>query len=78
MIRVWIANNGLHCSINVGVYGDRESFAWGIITADLMRHAANAIALRKGTDNESVLSEIKQGLFAELDHPTSDTPGGFV
>lgn len=35
MIRVWIAERGLHASLNVGLYGDRPAFErsmqWGRI-----------------------------------------------
>ena len=47
LARVWIAQQGLHCSLKVGLYaGDgvsREMTAWGIILADLAGHVAEAL-----------------------------------
>src|SRR3546814_13999948 len=55
MIRTWIAEQGLHCTINVGLYRDNgehdEATAWGIILADVVRHLANAVEERYG-DNQ--------------------------
>src|SRR5262245_33211441 len=47
MLRVWIAEGGLRCSIKVGMYRETmdvaEEKAWGTILADVARHVANAL-----------------------------------
>ena len=47
LARVWVAEEGLHCSLKIGMYhestdGD-ERRAWGTILADMTRHIANAL-----------------------------------
>ena len=50
LVRVWVAEQGLHCSLRVGLYaGDGvpwETAAWGTILADLAGHVADARAPR--------------------------------
>jgi hypothetical protein len=41
VLRVWIANNGQHVSLKVGVWKDPT--AWGIMLADLAGHIAKYI-----------------------------------
>lgn len=51
MLSAWIAENGLHCTMNVGIWhaqGRREARAWGILLADVIRHLANAIEEQQG------------------------------
>ena len=47
MLRVWIAEQGLHCSLKVGMYRESttvpEEKAWAKILADVARHVANAL-----------------------------------
>jgi hypothetical protein len=46
MISGWIAEQGLHCTLNIGMWhgqGMSESASWGILLADVVRHVANAI-----------------------------------
>src|SRR5262245_14300541 len=81
MIRAWIANNGLHCSLNIGVWESRpgveEPWAWGILIADVARHVADALT-RQGKERSRTIAEIRDGFLAELNHPTSGTAGEFV
>lgn len=81
MARVWIAQGGLHCSLNVGVYADHpnvdEAVAWGIMLADIARHAANALA--QGQEGApDILRKIERSMTDELAKPTSDMRGGFA
>jgi len=81
LMRAWVAEKGLHCSLNIGLYdGQRvpEERAWGIILADAARHIANALASSAGRDRDRALREIRRTFEAELDGPTSDVRGGFV
>ena len=81
LIRAWVAEEGLHCSLRIGVYDEqdiREEKAWGIVLADAARHIADALALSAGRDREAALHEIMRSLEAELDWPTSEMRGDFA
>ncbi|HEX6119963.1 MAG TPA: DUF5076 domain-containing protein [Dongiaceae bacterium] len=81
MIRVWIAEKGLHCTINVGMYEKHrvpEAEAWGMILADVTRHVADALRTRHGTDVAVTVDRIRESYLTELDSPTSETKGGFA
>jgi hypothetical protein len=83
MIRVWIAEKGLHCAMNVGLYSNRdgasETGAWGIILADVARHVAMALA-ESGpvASRQRHLEQITSALETELANPTSPVAGKFV
>jgi len=49
-----------------------DAGAWGLMLADVARHAAKAYA-KEGKNPADVLARIRQLLDAELSHPT-DTP----
>ena len=80
MLGAWIAENGLHCSINIGMWhdsGQDEPVAWGILLSDVIRHIAAATHDQYGFDKAGTISAIIDSLHAELDEPTSDTEGSF-
>jgi hypothetical protein len=82
MLRVWIAERGLHCSVKIGMYRETmnisEEKAWGTILADLAKHIADALQLKYSTDTAESLQKIRDGFVNELEKPTSDAKGGFV
>jgi hypothetical protein len=82
MLRVWIADQGLHCSLKVGLYKETtkipEERAWGTILADAARHLAQALEAQYGTDANQTLRGIRDHFNAEVADPTSETKGGFV
>jgi hypothetical protein len=82
MLRVWIAERKLHCSIKVGMYEEtmkvREESAWGTILADVARHLASALQEGYGRDHEASLRAISDKFLAEIDKSTSTRSGGFV
>jgi hypothetical protein len=81
MARVWIAEKGLHCGLNIGLYANNgidETRAWGILLADMARHVSNALAERGSAPGADIaLSSIWQTMAVELDKPTSATTGSF-
>jgi hypothetical protein len=80
MISAWIAEKGLHCTMNVGMWesiGQNEPRAWGIFLADVVRHVSNAVGERTGVSADVTTSEIFESLRAELDDPTSPAKGSF-
>lgn len=81
MARVWAAEKGLHCCLNIGVYrnsGHRESTAWGVILSDLARHVANALS-EAGDEpsSEVALAEIFRIIQREIEEPTAEATGSF-
>jgi len=75
LMRVWMANQGQHVSLRLGVWDDPA--AWGILLADLARHVADAYQQTEGLDPLRTLQRIKAGLDAEWDSPTNDLSGDF-
>ncbi|MBA0447255.1 DUF5076 domain-containing protein [Stenotrophomonas maltophilia] len=82
MIRVWIAERGLHASLKMGLYEDRpdiqEERAWGRILADVAQHVADALAVSQGTDRDVAIKAIKAAFNEELQAPSSGRSGGFA
>jgi hypothetical protein len=82
MLRVWIAERKLHCSIKVGMYremsGIGEERAWGVILADVTRHLAIALEPEYSADRGECVRKIRENYLEELDAPTSDAQGAFV
>jgi hypothetical protein len=81
VIRVWIANKGLHCSLRIGAWAHDpeidERKAWGVVLADTIQHVADGLQ-RPGKDKTQTVAVILTTLLAELDRPTSATAGDFV
>jgi hypothetical protein len=73
LLRVWVANNDQHVSLQWGAWEDPA--AWGIMLSDLMHHIANAYHQDRGLDLAATLERIKAGLQAELSSPTDDPSG---
>lgn len=82
MARVWIAEQGLHCSLNVGIYKDNpdvdEEKAWGIMLADIARHISSALAGSSPEMRARIIDDIKHRFIEELSSPSSDVQGDFV
>ena len=82
MLRAWIAERQLWCSIKVGLYQEAtnisEGRAWGILLADVTRHIATAMESAYSTDRTKIIEEIRDNYLKELGKPTSDTTGEFA
>lgn len=82
MLRVWIAERKLHCSMKVGMYRETmnvpEEKAWGTILADVARHLANALESGYSTNAVESLQKIRESFNNELTAPTSNAKGDFV
>ena len=80
MVSAWIAENDLHCSLKVGMWqelGHNEPRAWGVLLADIVRHAANALQEEHGDPAVETSDLIVQALLREFDEPTSTAHGSF-
>ena len=80
MLSAWIAERGLHCTMNVGMWsasGQNEPKAWGILLADVVRHLANALQEQQGANQESTIEAVVDSFLEELNEPTSQAEGSF-
>ena len=77
MVRAWVVNGGLQCSLHVDSRGDQEAIFWGILLTDIVRHVANAMREARGWDAQETTAEIRRVFNAELDHPTAEPSGRF-
>ena len=79
MARIWIAQRKLHCVLNVGHWsgtsGVDERHAWGIVLADIARHASFALEDLTGNDARENLRMILESFQAEIAHKTSEHVG---
>lgn len=79
MARVWIAQNKLNCVLNVGHWlagsGIDERHAWGIVLADIARHASFALEDATGQDSRENLKLILESFRAEIGDKTSEHSG---
>jgi hypothetical protein len=79
LARVWIAEQGLHCSLRVGLYAAdgvaRETAAWGIILADLAGHVADALSAEGLGSRADLLDALVERFNDEAAEPSSERTG---
>lgn len=79
MARIWIANGKLHCVLNVGHWQNSGRFdereAWGIVLADIARHASFALEDVMGADPRENLNMILESFKSEIQCKTSEHQG---
>ena len=82
MLRMWIAEEKLFCSMKVGMYTDSteipESRAWGVMLADAARHIAMAMEEKYVIPREKTLQEIQRAFVQQLASPASPASGQFA
>ena len=58
-------------AVSVGLRRSFEDpFTWGVLLVDLARHAARIYALETDISEDEALAQIRDGIEAELGHPT--------
>ncbi|NPC55696.1 DUF5076 domain-containing protein [Caenimonas sp. S4] len=80
MLSAWIAERGLHCTMNIGMWraqGVDEPAAWGTLLADVVRHLAAGTREETGAEPSTTVQAIVEALLEELGEPTSQAEGGF-
>jgi hypothetical protein len=80
MISGWIAEKGLHTTLNIGIWeaaGRDEPKAWGVFLADVVRHISNAIRDHNGAPTDETAATILAALDKEFNNPTSNPSGAF-
>ena len=82
MLRVWVAEGQLHCSLKIGMYRDGmgidEEVAWGTILADAARHIAKALQDGGSLNETESLAILVSKFNDEVSVPSSELKGGFV
>jgi hypothetical protein len=73
LIRLWVANEHEHVSLRAGVWEDAG--AWGLLLADLARHAATAEAQTSDGDPDEILRRIMYAFESEMASPTEEAEG---
>ena len=83
MIRVWIAHEDLHLSLNLGMYADNpdweidERDAWGELLSDVIKHIANGLEKSHGWEKPATASRIRDALLAHLRRKTGVVEGDY-
>ena len=79
LTRVWIAEQGLHCSLKLGLYAAdgvaQETTAWGIILADLAGHVADALSGDGMGAKADLFAAIVDSFSEEVGAPSSGRTG---
>lgn len=79
LARIWIAEQGLHCSLKFGLYAHdgvaRETMAWGIILADLAGHVADALSVEGMGNKAALFAAIVERFNDEVSSPSSARKG---
>jgi hypothetical protein len=68
LVRAWIVDNGLQCSLNIGGFGEHE-------LTDVARHVANAHQQLNGSDASQNLKTIAVHFNQEIEAPTAPATG---
>lgn len=72
LIRIWVAENGLHCSLRAnGPKGTTDEIDWGVVLAAAVRHVARALCGDEGEVEESV-ARIANAFNSELADPVTE------
>jgi hypothetical protein len=64
VLRVWIVNQQLECSLLTGAFEDPET--WGTLLADVIRNVALALKEQDGKDPQETVERIVGALEQEL------------
>ena len=84
MIRVWLAHQNLHVTLNLGMWegaGDcsvDERDAWGELLSDVIKHIANGLAQSHGWDRIATATRIRKALLENLRNPDGVVTGRYV
>jgi Domain of unknown function (DUF5076) len=64
ILRVWVINQELQCSLYTGAF--EETSTWGVLLADLIRTITSALKDNEGKDPHESLDQIMTALQDEL------------
>jgi hypothetical protein len=79
VLRAWIIDKGLHCSLSAGAFGggENEVIVWAVLLSDVARHVADALHHAEGLDPQDTLKKMLSHFTFEINTPTADTNGEF-
>lgn len=77
LLRAWIIDKGLQCSLSLEHFGDQEAMVWGILLSDIARHVADGLFKAQRIPAEETLRIIRTHFDQEIDAPTAPTSGAF-
>ncbi|WP_298911681.1 DUF5076 domain-containing protein [uncultured Algimonas sp.] len=69
LLRFWTANGGAHVSLSTVTHPDGEDgVLWGVVLADIARHAVNALCQSGNTkmDADALMTQITKTFLDEL------------
>ena len=69
VLRAWVVDGGLHVSM---MKSFEDPGVWGVLLADIARHAANIYVTEDGSSAEEVLAQIAGFFRSELIEPTDE------
>jgi hypothetical protein len=79
MLRAWIAEKQLHCSMNVGEWHrdgrHDERLAWGLLLADVASHLSSEMQQATGLDAEESLRLIASSFNQEVKRSLAESSG---
>ncbi len=67
VLRAWVVDGGLHVSM---MKSFDDPMVWGVLLADVARHAARIYALETDLGEDEAMQAIVGGIEAELNHAT--------
>lgn len=67
LLRVWIINQEMECSLYPGAFDDPK--VWGVILADLARNVARGLEETEGTDFRKTLELIADAFQNDIANP---------
>jgi hypothetical protein len=70
VIRCWIIDEALHCSISPKSFEAPE--VWGRFLADVLELVSNALSEETGTDRSEILASVKKVFLEEADKIATD------
>ena len=77
-VRGWIIDKELYCSLNVGVWGKKESAFWGLFLSDVAHHIADALSKEKAQNKSKTLRAIQNSFNKKIETPSDEFSGEFV
>lgn len=74
LARVWVAGQGVHCGLRIGVYDGApvdEAMAWGVVLADLLRSLGQGLSDHYRRERAEVVQTLLKAMRDELAAPTT-------
>ena len=76
IVRAWVVNGGLQCSLKIGIWEDIR--CWGILLADIAKYVADAREKEGGFDTDETIALIREMFNNEIDNATCESEGDYV